>query len=198
MKLNITTKIIIGFIIGIIVGQIMHTQLSFEQIADVSKNIKLLGDIFLRSIHLIVGPLIFCTLSVGVAKLGDFRLVGRIGLKTLAYFYFATILSLLVGLVFVNITRPGEFGTWKLPASGIETGVTAKPLKTFRDFLFEIFPDNIFQVFAENKAEYNVSEPLDIWTDGIFEENYFEDGITNLCDNDDEPKFAVILEFVNY
>jgi len=54
------------------------------------------------------------------------------------------------------------------------------------------------QVFAENKAEYNVSEPLDIWTDGIFEENYFEDGITNLCDNDDEPKFAVILEFVNY
>ncbi len=152
MKLNITTKIIIGFIIGIIVGQIMHTQLSVEQIADVSKNIKLLGDIFLRSIHLIVGPLIFCTLSVGVAKLGDFRLVGRIGLKTLAYFYFATILSLLVGLVFVNVTRPGEFGTWKLPASGIETGVTAKPLKTFRDFLFEIFPDNIFQVFAENKT----------------------------------------------
>jgi Na+/H+-dicarboxylate symporter len=152
MKLNITTKIIIGFILGIIVGQIMHTQLSEDQIADASKNIKLLGDIFLRSIHLIVGPLIFCTLSVGVAKLGDFKLVGRIGLKTLAYFYFATILSLVVGLVFVNITRPGEFGTWKLPATGIETGVVAKPLKTFKDFLFELFPDNAIQAFAENKT----------------------------------------------
>ena len=100
---------------------------------------------------MIVGPLVFSTLVVGIAKLGDFKAVGRIGIKTLAYFYFATILSLLVGLVVVNLTRPGEIQSWPRPAAGTSVGIEGKKLNGIEEFILHIFPDSAFRALAENE-----------------------------------------------
>ena len=67
----------------------------------------ILSDIFLRLIKMIVGPLVFTTLVVGVAKVGDIKAVGRIGGKTLLLFITATFVSLLLGMVLVNLFEPG-------------------------------------------------------------------------------------------
>ena len=94
MKLNITYKIFIGMTLGIIVGFILNNIYSTdsELLNKIGGYFNLLSKVFLRMIKMIIGPLIFSILSVGIAKLGDFKLVGRIGIKTLGYFYFATIL----------------------------------------------------------------------------------------------------------
>ncbi|AXE20098.1 dicarboxylate/amino acid:cation symporter [Runella rosea] len=151
MKLNITTKIIIGFVLGVIIGQILHSTMSAEDATQIANKFQILSKIFLKLIKMIVGPLVFCTLVVGVAKLGDFSVVGRIGIKTLLYFYFATILSLIVGLVVVNVTRPGEVQQWPRPAAGTEVGVSGKAMKTVEDFILHIFPDSFFKALAENE-----------------------------------------------
>lgn len=151
MKLNITTKIIIGFVLGVIIGQILHSTMSAEDATQIANKFQILSKVFLKLIKMIVGPLVFCTLVVGVAKLGDFSVVGRIGVKTLLYFYFATILSLIVGLVVVNVTRPGEVQQWPRPAAGTEVGVSGKAMKTVEDFILHIFPDSFFKALAENE-----------------------------------------------
>ena len=78
MKLNITTKIVIGFILGVVIGQILHSTMDAEQAAEISKKFQILSKVFLKLIKMIVGPLVFCTLAVGVAKLGDFKVVGLV------------------------------------------------------------------------------------------------------------------------
>ncbi len=113
-----------------------------------SKYLNLLSTIFLRMIKMIIGPLVFSILTVGIAKMGDFKLVGRIGLKTLGYFYFATILSLVTGLIAVNIFRPGD--GMKLPNPNADTGIEAKKM-TVENFIEHLIPESIFQALATNE-----------------------------------------------
>lgn len=150
-RLNITTKIVIGFALGVLVGQILHSNFSPTEAEELAKKVQILSKIFLKLIKMIIGPLVLCTLVVGIAKLGDFKVVGRIGIKTLLYFYFATILSLIVGLVVVNVTRPGEVQQWPRPAAGTSTGIEGKKMKTLEDFILHIFPDSLFKSLAENE-----------------------------------------------
>lgn len=150
MKLNVTAKIFIGMTLGIIIGFILNKNLSPEVLEEWSKYLNLLSKIFLRMIKMIIGPLVFSILTVGIAKLGDFKLVGRIGLKTLGYFYFATILSLITGLVAVNILRPGDGMQGKLPAAGAETGVETKKM-TLENFFEHLIPESLFQALATNE-----------------------------------------------
>ncbi|WP_266365230.1 dicarboxylate/amino acid:cation symporter [Tellurirhabdus rosea] len=151
MKLNITTKIVIGFGLGVLIGQILHSTVDADTATDVGNKFQLISKVFLKLIKMIVGPLVFSTLVVGIAKLGDFKAVGRIGIKTLAYFYFATILSLLVGLVVVNLTRPGEIQSWPRPAAGTSVGIEGKKLNGIEEFILHIFPDSAFRALAENE-----------------------------------------------
>lgn len=151
MKLNITTKIVLGFALGVVIGQILHSTTDLETAKSVADKFQLLSRIFLKLIKMIVGPLVFSTLVVGIAKLGDFKAVGRIGIKTLGYFYFATILSLIIGLVVVNVTRPGEIQEWYKPTAGTATGVEGKKLNSLDDFILHIFPDSAFRALAENE-----------------------------------------------
>ncbi len=151
MKVNITTKILIGFVLGVILGQVLYSTLSPEAAVELGNKFQILSKIFLKLIKMIVGPLVFCTLVVGIAKLGDFKVVGRIGIKTLLYFYLATILSLIVGLVVVNITKPGTIQSWPIPAAGTTTGIEGKKMKTIEEFILHIFPDSLFSALAENE-----------------------------------------------
>ena len=151
MKLTLTQKIVAGFVLGLLLGEILYLYLSPEASHDIASKVQIISKIFLRLIKMIVGPLVFCTLVVGIAKLGDFKAVGRIGVKTIGYFYFATILSLITGLVVVNLTKPGSLQSWPIPAAGTETGVDASKAKTLEDFILHIFPESFFQALSNNE-----------------------------------------------
>ena len=152
MKLNITWKIFIGMTLGIIVGYILNKtyQDNPDSLNSASTYLNLLSKIFLRMIKMIIGPLIFSILTVGIAKLGDFKLVGRIGAKTLGYFYFATLLSLLTGLIAVNILRPGRMMQIPLPTVGADTGIEVKKM-TMENFITHLFPQSFFEALATNE-----------------------------------------------
>ena len=152
MKLNITWKIFIGMTLGIIVGYILNKtyQDNPDSLNSASTYLNLLSKIFLRMIKMIIGPLIFSILTVGIAKLGDFKLVGRIGAKTLGYFYFATLLSLLTGLIAVNILRPGKMMQIPLPTAGADTGIEVKKM-TMENFITHLFPQSFFEALATNE-----------------------------------------------
>lgn len=147
MKLpNLTTRIFLGMVLGVLIGYLFPVTESGFSGADLN----ILSKIFLRLIKMIIGPLVFATLVVGIAKLGDFGTVGRIGLKTLAYFYFATILSLVVGLLVVNIARPGEVMSLPLPTKGTDVGVTAQKM-SFENFITHIVPTSFIEAMATNE-----------------------------------------------
>jgi Na+/H+-dicarboxylate symporter len=148
MKLpNLTTRIFLGMVLGIAIGYFFpDTGSGFS-----GTDLNILSKIFLRLIKMIIGPLVFATLVVGIAKLGDFGTVGRIGLKTLAYFYFATILSLVVGLLVVNIMRPGEvMNIPQLPAKGTDVGVQVQKM-SFNTFIEHIVPTSFIEALATNE-----------------------------------------------
>ena len=151
MKLNITTKIVIGFVLGVLIGQILHSSYDVDTAEAIGNKFQVVSKVFLKLIKMIIGPLVFSTLVVGIAKLGDFKVVGRIGIKTLGYFYFATILSLIIGLLVVNVTRPGSIQSWPRPAAGTSVGVEGKRLNSIEEFILHIFPDSAFRALAENE-----------------------------------------------
>ncbi len=138
--------------LGIMVGFILNRtyQDSPDSLNSASTYLNLLSKIFLRMIKMIIGPLIFSILTVGIAKLGDFKLVGRIGAKTLGYFYFATLLSLLTGLIAVNILRPGKMMQIDLPNAGADTGIEVKKM-TMENFITHLFPQSFFEALATNE-----------------------------------------------
>jgi Na+/H+-dicarboxylate symporter len=110
----------------------------------------ILADIFLRLIKMIVAPLVFTTLVVGVAKLGDIKAVGRIGGKTLLWFISASLLSLLLGMLLVNIFEPGKAMHLPLPDSHINTGIDKAAL-TIKDFFYHVFPASVIDAMAKNE-----------------------------------------------
>ena len=116
----------------------------------VASNYSILSDIFLRLIKMIIAPLVLAVLVMGVAKVGDFKAVGRIGGKTLLYFTFATLLSLSLGLVLVNLFEPGKVMHLDLPEVAADAGIKANS-QTASNFIAHIVPDSIIRVMAENE-----------------------------------------------
>jgi len=110
----------------------------------------LLSDIFLRLIKMIIAPLVFSTLVVGVAKVGDINAVGRIGGKTMLWFLSASLLSLFLGLIMVNIFKPGEAMHLPLPESHAETGIQ-KAVFSAKDFISHIVPKSMAEAMATNE-----------------------------------------------
>src|SRR3954471_16854866 len=110
MKTNrLTLYIFIAMIIGVIAGYLVHEQASPDFITSFSNNIKLLSNIFIRLVQMIIAPLVFSTLVVGISKLGDMKTVGRVGGKAILWFITASLISLLIGLALVNYFRPGQY-----------------------------------------------------------------------------------------
>ena len=110
----------------------------------------ILADIFLRLIKMIVAPLVFTTLVVGVAKLGDIKAVGRIGGKTLLWFVSASLISLLLGLVLVNLFQPGHAMHLALPDANASSGVDKAALSV-KEFFYHVFPASIIDAMAKNE-----------------------------------------------
>jgi Na+/H+-dicarboxylate symporter len=147
----LTIYILLAMLLGAILGSVIHTY--YPHLAtDFSKNIKLLATIFIRLVQMIIAPLVFTTLVVGIAKLGDIRAVGRIGGKALAWFFSASFVSLLIGMFWVNFLQPGV----GLNLSDIDVStaldVTDKTQSfSIQNFIEHIIPKSIFEAMATNE-----------------------------------------------
>jgi Na+/H+-dicarboxylate symporter len=106
-KSKLTLWILVAMVLGIGVGYIVHEKCTAATIKAFADNIKLLTTIFLRMVQMIIAPIVFATLVVGIAKLGDMKTVGRVGGKAMLWFISASLVSLMLGLVLVNLFKPG-------------------------------------------------------------------------------------------
>ncbi len=137
---SLTVQIMIGLAAGIFLGWLSPSW---------GMKIKPMADIFLRMIKMIIAPLIFSTLVIGIAGTGDFKKVGRIGLKAITYFTIATTIALLLGLVTVNVFKPGEaIKAAAPPAAGAQAGSLAQPRHSVTDFLIHIVPTSVIDAMA--------------------------------------------------
>jgi len=148
-KISLTGWIMIAMVAGVLLGLWVHYNGSPAQVASFSDVINVLTDIFLRLIKMIIAPLVFSTLVVGIAKLGDIRAVGRIGGKTLLWFMGATLLSLSLGLIVMSNLSLGNELNLPMPAAGASTGLESTI--SFKTFVTHIFPKSIFEALANNE-----------------------------------------------
>ena len=152
MKMNkLATMILVAMILGIVTGFLCNTlAASPEQAKEIASYFSLVTDIFLRLIKMIIAPLVFSTLVVGLAGMGDAKAVGRIGMRALAWFFGASICSLLIGLVLANLLQPGDALNAPLPAATAATHLKTNALN-LKDFLTHVFPKSIFESLALNE-----------------------------------------------
>jgi Na+/H+-dicarboxylate symporter len=141
-KPSLIVQIFLGMFLGILVGHFWK---------DFAPHLHILSAIFMRFIKMIIAPLVFSVLVVGIAKLGDFKSVGRIGIKTLLYFTIAAIISLLVGLFLVNVFEPGKKMTLEKPPVSAETGLQASKGFDAESFIEHVIPESIVGVMAKNE-----------------------------------------------
>src|SRR6476620_4990007 len=106
-KSRLTLYILIAMALGIVTGYLINRYSPASTRSTFSTNIKLLTTVFLRLVQMIIAPLVFSTLVVGIAKLGDLKTVGRVGGKSLLWFVTASLASLLLGMMLVNFFKPG-------------------------------------------------------------------------------------------
>ena len=150
-KSKLTTWIFIGMVAGIFVGWLDHELLPTPEMAKtVAGYISLFTDIFLRLIKMIIAPLVFSTLVVGVAHMGDTAAIGRIGLKTMGWFITASFLSLVLGLVLVNLLQPGA--SLNLPLPDVNASSTLKTSSmSLKEFVTHLVPRSAFEAMANNE-----------------------------------------------
>jgi Na+/H+-dicarboxylate symporter len=149
-KAGLTTWIIIAMAGGIATGLIIHYTAGPEWKVRFSDGMSILTDVFLRLIKMIIAPLVFSTLVTGIAKLGDIRAVGRIGGKTLLWFLGASLISLLMGLVIMNIVRLGSSLQLPVPEAGATEKLASSSL-SFKNFITHVFPQSIVEAMATNE-----------------------------------------------
>ena len=151
MKRKLTTWILYAMLAGIVVGWMCNQYLPTPESAKtVAGYISLVTDIFLRLIKMIIAPLVFSTLVVGIAHMGDAKALGRIGLKTMAWFISASLMSLVLGLVLVNVLRPGDALNLPLPDAHASTNLKTASL-SFKEFVTHLVPRSVIEAMANNE-----------------------------------------------
>ena len=156
-KLSLLTKIFVGMILGIVAGLVIGDRtipIGGVEIGLVS--IRPIGDLFLRLIRLVVVPLVFASLLVGTASLGDPKKLGRIGMKTIGFYLITTALAITLGLLIANTVQPGSqlpadtqqelMAAYEEQAAGAEASMRERPSTI--DTLLEVVPTNPFAALA--------------------------------------------------
>lgn len=139
-KKSLTTWILVAMALGVEIG------VDFPAF---SQNLQFLSKIFLRLVKTIVAPLLFATLVVGIASHSNLKQVGRMGWKSLLYFEVVTTFALIIGLVFINITKAGT--GIKVPEALLKDLPPAVE-KTWQDHIIDIFPENIIKSIYEGNV----------------------------------------------
>ncbi|MDM2973466.1 dicarboxylate/amino acid:cation symporter [Citrobacter sp. CK198] len=147
---KLTLFIVIFMLAGILSGAVIHSYASQEAIAAWSDNITLLTDIFLRLIKMVIAPLVFSTLTVGIMRLGETATIGRVGGKSMVWFISSSVLSILVGLFIVTIEHPGSGLNLAIPAESVDTGLAVGGM-SLKGFLSHTIPTSIAGAMANNE-----------------------------------------------
>jgi len=147
---RLTLLIVAGLVLGVGIGYAVHAQASAETATRFAEAAGLLPFAFLRLIRMVIAPLVFSTLVVGVAKMGDIAAVGRIGGKAFGWFIFASLISLVLGLVLVQLFEPGRVLSLPIPDGATSSGVAAKAM-TLRNFIEHTLPTSAFDAMARNE-----------------------------------------------
>ena len=151
MAKRFTSYILIGMVLGVIVGWALNRSLTDpETLARIGGYFSILTDVFLRLIKMIIAPLVFSTLVMGIAHLGDSSALGRVGLRTLAWFIMASVISLVLGIVMVTLLAPGASLALPLPAVDAAVDVKATTL-TLKDFVTHLVPKSVAEAMANNE-----------------------------------------------
>ena len=146
------THFILGaMILGIVSGYLVNLYGGASGFAiQYVEYISVLTDIFLRLIKMIIAPLVFSTLVVGISRMGDAAAIGRVGLKTFGWFISMSMVSLLLGLFMVNLLDPGIGVNLPIPEVTASTGLDKGGFNV-REFFQHIFPSSIFEAMGKNE-----------------------------------------------
>jgi Na+/H+-dicarboxylate symporter len=151
MPRHFTTIILVALVLGIVVGYACHEAFPDPKTAaSVAGYLSLITDLFLRLIKMIIAPLVLSTLIVGIAHMGAGASLGRIGLKTMGWFLGASLVSLLLGMVMVNILQPGVNLELPIPDAGSSPNLKTSGL-TLKEFVIHLVPKSIFEAMANNE-----------------------------------------------
>ena len=148
---KIFTAFIVGaMVLGVLVGWGVNHFLAADQAKGVAENLTIITDVFLRLIKMIIAPLVFSTLVAGIAHMEDAASIGRVGIKTMAWFIGASIISLLIGLFMVHLIQPGVGMGLVQDPSTIVGAVDATKL-TLKEFVTHLVPKSIVEAMANNE-----------------------------------------------
>ncbi|WP_395024511.1 dicarboxylate/amino acid:cation symporter [Comamonas odontotermitis] len=143
--------ILAAMVLGIVVGYIVHASVPDPaEVKEVAGYISLVSDIFLRLIKMLIGPLVFSTLVVGIAHMGDAASVGRVFFKAMLWFLTASLVSLLLGMVLANVLQPGHNLGLPLPDVSAATNLATGKF-TLREFINHTVPKSFAEAMSNNE-----------------------------------------------
>ena len=156
MAKRLTRYILIALVLGVIAGWVINsaiddgTPASAERLKSIADYLSIVTALFLRLIKMIIAPLVFSTLVAGIAHMGDVAALGRVGIRSIAWFILASLVSLTLGLILVTLLHPGVGLNLPLPpataASGVETAAF-----NLKDFISHLVPASIFEAMSTNE-----------------------------------------------
>ena len=138
-------QVLVGLIAGVLLGHFWP---------DVGVELKPLGDLFIKMIRMVLAPIIFASVVVGIARMGSIKETGRVGAKAMLYFEVCSTLALAIGMIVVNVVKPGagmNIDAATLDTAGIKNYTTAAAHHTTVDFLMNIVPNTIVGAFAQGE-----------------------------------------------
>lgn len=141
---NLYVQVLVAIAIGILFGLIDPTH---------AAAMKPLGDGFIKLVKMLITPIVFCTVVIGISQAGELRDVGRIGLRAIIYFEVVTTLALVIGLVVVNVLKPGAglaFDPATADMNAVSAYATASQNLSTTDFILNIFPESVVSAFQRN------------------------------------------------
>ncbi|WEK01319.1 MAG: dicarboxylate/amino acid:cation symporter [Candidatus Sphingomonas phytovorans] len=156
MAKRLTLYIVIGLVLGLVVGWGLHlaiddnTPASAAALEKIAGYFSIVTTLFLRLIKMIIAPLVFSTLVVGIAHMGDTGALGRVGLRSLAWFICASLLSLTLGLILVNILQPGVGLGLPIPPVNADAGIV-KTGFNLKDFVTHVVPSSMIEAMSTNE-----------------------------------------------
>ncbi|NMD69736.1 dicarboxylate/amino acid:cation symporter [Bacillus sp. DNRA2] len=142
---NLTVQVIIGIFVGIAIGFIFP---------DFGEQLKILADLFIKMIKMVIAPIVFFTVVIGIGSMGDLKKVGRIGGKALLYFEIVTTFALAIGIIVVNLIQPGKgFNTDNVQGGDVSqfTEAAKETSHGAIEFISGIIPDNIIAAMAKGE-----------------------------------------------
>ena len=152
MRRRFTLIVLAAMVLGVAVGAACHALFPDPaQTKAIADNLSIVTDIFLRLIKMIIAPLVFSTLVVGIAHMEDAASIGRVGGKTIGWFLLASVASLLLGVLMVTLIHPGTNLHMALPKAVAGAPAVATSDFTLRDFISHVFPRSIAEAMANNE-----------------------------------------------